>query len=81
MALGRLGPRPTGWTPIYADASSAHADALEIPCDRVRQLESVELRATCSEGMLGLAGMTLWVAEDVRTVSGAGPASSPPQEK
>jgi hypothetical protein len=58
VALGRLGPQPGGWTPIYGSLSFAHADALEIPCDAASELESVELRATCSEGMLGLAGMT-----------------------
>ena len=58
VALGRLNPQRSGWTPIYQALSSAHADALEIPCDASSDLESVELRATCSEGMLGLAAMT-----------------------
>jgi hypothetical protein len=58
VALGRLNPQLGGWTPIYQSLSSAHADALAIPCDSSSNLESVELRATCSEGVLGLAGMT-----------------------
>ena len=31
---------------------------LAIDCDPSRVLESVELRATCSEAVIGLAGMT-----------------------
>jgi hypothetical protein len=41
-----------------------HADALEIACDPQRVLESVALRATCSEGILGLAGMTIETPQD-----------------
>ena len=58
VALGRLQPQASTWTPIYQSMSSAHADALAVPCDSSSELESVELRATCSEGVLGLAGMT-----------------------
>ena len=58
VALGRLVPASADWTPIHQGMSLAHADALEIPCDGSRVLESVELRATCSEGILGVAGMT-----------------------
>jgi hypothetical protein len=39
--------------------ANAHADALEIPCDPTRVLESVELRAACSEAVISLAGMTM----------------------
>jgi len=35
-----------------------HADALEIGCDGTVALESIEVRATCSEGVLGLVGLT-----------------------
>jgi len=35
-----------------------NANALAIKCDPSRVLESVELRATCSEAAIGLAGMT-----------------------
>ena len=35
-----------------------HADALEIGCDGTVELESIEVRATCSEGVLGLVGLT-----------------------
>ena len=38
--------------------ATARTDALEIHCDPSSVLEAVELRATCSEGVLGLAGMT-----------------------
>lgn len=54
VSLGHLGP--SGF--IHGGMLSAHADALEIRCDPDRRLQSVELRATCSEGLIGLVGMT-----------------------
>jgi hypothetical protein len=36
---------------------------LEIACDSTRELESVEIRATCSEGVIGVAGLTAVTAE------------------
>ena len=63
VPMGQLGPWPTGWTPIHRGLSGAHADALEVACDAARVLESVELRATCSEGALGLAGLTALAPE------------------
>jgi hypothetical protein len=81
VPLGQLGAWPIGWSPVPQEASSAHADALEIACDPGRPLESVELRATCSEGVLGLAAMSLLAAEDGRTAPGAGPATSQAKDK
>ena len=43
----------------FVDIVGAHADALQIVCDPGRVLERMELRATCSEGAIGLAGMTV----------------------
>ena len=63
VRLGRVGPCPAGWTPVCQGMSNAHANALEIPCDPSSVLESVEFRATCSEGILGVAGMTAITAE------------------
>jgi hypothetical protein len=37
----------------------SHATALEVPCNPAQVLESVEYRAVCSEGVLGIAGMTV----------------------
>jgi hypothetical protein len=61
--LGQLGPWPTGWTPIDRGLANAHAVAPEIGCDAASGLESVELWATCSEGVLGLAGLAALSAE------------------
>jgi hypothetical protein len=36
----------------------AHGDALSVAVDSSRVLKSVELRATCSEGVIGLVGLT-----------------------
>lgn len=58
VPYGQLGAFPPGWTPIHLATAKAHADALEIRCDPERILESIELRATCSEAVLGLAGLT-----------------------
>ena len=46
-------------------AKLCHADALAIPADPASVLESVEVRATCSEGILGLAGMSVLSSERV----------------
>jgi hypothetical protein len=62
--FGRLGAFPAGWTPIHRGMAGAHADALEIACDPRCVLESVELRATCSEAVIGLAGLTALAAPD-----------------
>jgi len=40
------------------DQGKPHADALEIACDPAQTLERVEIRATCSEGAIGVVGMT-----------------------
>lgn len=58
VPLGQLGPGAF----IHSGMCFAHADALAVPCDPTRVLESVELRATCSEGVLGLVGVTLLTA-------------------
>jgi len=63
LPLGRLSPGSSGFSFVHQGLSKAHADALEIRCDPLRVLESVELRATCSEGVLGLAGMTALAVE------------------
>jgi hypothetical protein len=63
VPFGRLGPWPSGWTPIHRGMGAAHADVLEVPCDPARPIESVELRATCSESVLGLAGLTVLPAQ------------------
>jgi hypothetical protein len=39
--------------------TQCHATSLEIPADPSRVLESVEIRATCSQGILGVVGLTL----------------------
>jgi hypothetical protein len=44
--------------PVFVGPLDVHADALEIGCDPNKVLRKVELRATCSEGVIGLAGMT-----------------------
>lgn len=54
VPMGRLGP--AGF--IHSGMLFAHADALEIACEPGKVLQTLELRATCSEGVLGLVGMT-----------------------
>lgn len=58
VPLGKLGQSSF----IHGGMLFAHADALEIPCDGSALLESIELRATCSEGLIGLVGMTMLTA-------------------
>jgi hypothetical protein len=42
----------------YNEKTFAHADVLEVPCQPARSLASLEIRATCSEGALGVLGLT-----------------------
>jgi hypothetical protein len=42
----------------FVDIVSAPADAREIKCDPAKELAKVEVRAVCSEGAIGVAGMT-----------------------
>ena len=58
VPLGRFDTKKAADT-----AKLCHADALAIPADPQCVLESVELRATCSEGILGLAGMSVLVTQ------------------
>ncbi|MHB8974376.1 MAG: alpha-L-rhamnosidase-related protein [Pirellulaceae bacterium] len=54
VPLGVLGP--AGF--VHGGMMSPHADVLEIACDPAVPLASIEVRATCSEGVLGLVGLT-----------------------
>jgi hypothetical protein len=47
---------------INREMATCHADVLEVPCDPGQTLERAEVRATCSEGVIGLAGMTALAA-------------------
>ncbi len=61
VPFGRLPAPPGGFSFVPPELSQAHADALPVTVDFHRALREVELRATCSEGVLGLAGLTLMV--------------------
>ena len=49
---------PGGYGFVDARVSGPHADALGIACDGAKTLASVTIRATCSEGVIAVAGMT-----------------------
>lgn len=58
VPLGRLS-WASGWSFVHQGLSEAHADSLNIACDPNSTLNAIELRATCSEGVLGVLGMTV----------------------
>ncbi|MBI2298717.1 MAG: hypothetical protein HYU66_07170, partial [Armatimonadetes bacterium] len=58
VELGRLGHPGGFWIPLPTFAAGTHADALEITCEPAKEIASVEVRGTCSEGVIGEAGMT-----------------------
>jgi hypothetical protein len=58
VSFGRLGSQGGFWTPLPTGPAGTHADALEVLVEPSRELVSIELRATCSEGVIGLAAMT-----------------------
>ena len=64
MPLGKLGRPPPAHSLSPPGLEGAHADVLEIVCDSTRELESVEIRATCSEGVIGVAALTAVTAEN-----------------
>ena len=64
VPLGKLGRPPAPWSQSPPGLEGAHADVLEIACDSGKTLESVEIRATCSEGVIGVAGLTAVTAEN-----------------
>jgi hypothetical protein len=51
------------WSAVRPQIPDANANSLMIPCDSSRILKAVEIRATCSETILGLAGLTLLTTE------------------
>ena len=63
VPFGTLEKKEAAWHFVPPELSLAHADVLEIAVDSMRTLRSIELRATCSEGVLGLAGLSV-VAND-----------------
>jgi hypothetical protein len=62
IPLGGL-EEPEGWSPCYKDMDSAQAQMLPIACDPSRTLKEIEIRATVSEGVLGITAITLIPAE------------------
>jgi len=50
---------PGGWMPCERSQCEAQANALAVECDPLRTLEGIEIRATVSEGVVGIAALTL----------------------
>jgi hypothetical protein len=57
---------PAGWGFVPAGLCEAHADSLALPCDPARLLRSITVRATCSEGAIGVVGLTVVPASATR---------------
>ncbi|MDH7569573.1 MAG: hypothetical protein QHJ73_08315, partial [Armatimonadota bacterium] len=77
VPMGSLDLLVTGWTPIHRGMARPHADALSIDCNPAGVLREIEVRATCSEGVLGLAGLTLLAAPG----GGEPTVDTPPERK
>ena len=52
-----------GHSPVKRETAKAHASTLSISCDPTRTLKTIEIRATVSEGVIGLNAITLLPAE------------------
>jgi hypothetical protein len=59
VPYGELAPLGGGWSFVPGQIAQAHADAIELPCRPEAAIEAIEVRATCSEGILAVAGLTL----------------------
>jgi hypothetical protein len=42
-----------------AKINFAHGNAVKIDCDPAKEVDSIELRAVCSEAVIGLMGLTI----------------------
>jgi len=49
----------TEWTPCNKEYCKCQANILKVPCDPQRVLESFEVRATVSEGVIGINAITI----------------------
>ncbi len=59
VLLGTLSRQPKAACNVGPEGTEmGHADVLEVVCDPRRVVKSIEIRATCSEGIIGLLGMT-----------------------
>jgi hypothetical protein len=63
VELGKAQVKSAGWDPCYTELNRANALELPIECDGTKVLNSIEIRGTCSEGVIGIAAVTLLPAE------------------
>jgi hypothetical protein len=59
VPLGELVWPTRGFQPIDKRMTEAHADSLIIRCDSKKALRDIEIRATCSEAIIGVAGISV----------------------
>lgn len=59
VPLGTVKKAMEGWMTAGERPTRARAQVLQITADPQRTLEAIEIRATCSEGIIGLTGLTL----------------------
>ena len=59
VPLGSVVEPMVFWMAAADRPTRARAQLLQIACDPAKILKSIEVRATCSEGVLGLTGLTL----------------------
>ena len=59
VPLGKVAEPMVGWMAAGERPTRARAQLLQIAVNPDKKLESIEIRATCSEGVIGLTGLTL----------------------
>jgi hypothetical protein len=53
----------SGWSPCQTNLCKAQANALPVECDPARILKAIEVRATVSEGVIGINAISLLPAK------------------
>ncbi len=62
VELGELS-KPQGWSACHTRFSKPNALELPIECDAAKVLKSIEVRGTCSEGVIGVTAVTVLPAK------------------
>jgi hypothetical protein len=63
VTLGVKKKHSGGWDPCRTKYNKPNALELPVKCNPSKTLESIEIRGTCSEGVIGITAITLLPAE------------------
>ena len=59
VPLGTITKPISGFLMTVGNRTRARAQLLQVPCNPAKALKTIKIRATCSEGVIGVTGLTL----------------------